>query len=116
VVDEQQGPTTKREYDIAVVPVGEALLGKVVDFLGRPPGAALQLGTSAFAPLFAEQPGMEAREQIAQALVTGVKVGVLLGSLCLPFLGRSHACPPDFSGAGADLLLSLTFTRCQCGM
>ena len=75
VVDEQQGPTTKREYDIAVVPVGDALIGKVVDFLGRPAGSAQQLGTSAFAPLFAEQPDMESREQIAQALVTGVKVG-----------------------------------------
>ena len=75
VVDEQQGPTTKREYDIAVVPVGDALVGKVVDFLGRPAGSAQQLGTSAFAPLFAEQPNMESREQIAQALITGVKVG-----------------------------------------
>ena len=74
VVDEQQGPTTKREYDVAKVPVGDELAGKVVDFLGRAPGTQVQLGTSAFAPLFGEQPDMESREQIAEALVTGVKV------------------------------------------
>ena len=74
VVDEQQGPTTKREYDIATVPVGDGLIGRVVDFLGRPPGSAGQLGTTAFAPLFGEQPNMESREQINEALVTGVKV------------------------------------------
>lgn len=74
VVDEQQGPTTKREYDVAKVPVGDGLTGKIVDFLGRAPGTQVQLGTSAFAPLFGEQPDMESREQIAEALVTGVKV------------------------------------------
>ncbi|KAK9915373.1 hypothetical protein WJX75_008150 [Coccomyxa subellipsoidea] len=73
VVDEQQGPTTKREYDVAKVPVGEELAREVVDFLGRAPGTQVQLGTSAFAPLLAEQPDMESREQIAEALVTGVK-------------------------------------------
>jgi F0F1-type ATP synthase alpha subunit len=77
VVDEQQGPTTKREYDVAKVPVGEELAREVVDFLGRAPGTQVQLGTSAFAPLLAEQPDMESREQIAEALVTGVKVRLL---------------------------------------
>jgi len=86
VVDEQQGPTTKREYDVAKVPVGDELTGKIVDFLGRPPGSQTQLGTSAFAPLFAEQPDMESREQIAEALVTGVKVN-----------SQSYSCRETFS-------------------
>lgn len=59
---------------MAKVPVGDELTGKIVDFLGRPPGSQTQLGPSASAPLFAEQPDMESREQIAEALVTGVKV------------------------------------------
>ncbi|CAL8468619.1 g8159 [Coccomyxa elongata] len=86
VVDEQQGPMTKREYDVAKVPVGDELAGKVVDFLGRAPGTQVQLGTSAFAPLFGEQPDMESREQIAEALVTGVKALDMLTPL-----GRGQA-------------------------
>lgn len=74
MVDEQQGPTTKREYDIAKVPAGDSLMGNVVDFLGRPPSSQIQQGTNVFVPLFGEQPDMESREQIAEPLVTGVKV------------------------------------------
>ncbi len=78
VVDDDKGPSTKREYEIARVPAGEALAGKVVDFLGRSPGSQVQLGTSTMVPLFGEQPDMEAREQIAEALLTGVKVGTAM--------------------------------------
>ena len=78
MVDDDKGPSTKREYEIARVPAGEALAGKVVDFLGRAPGSQVQLGTSVMVPLFGEQPDMEAREQIAEALLTGVKVGAAM--------------------------------------
>lgn len=74
VVDDDKGPSTKREYEVARVPTGDALTGKVVDFLGRAPGSQVQLGTDVMVPLFAEQPDMESREQIAEPLVTGVKV------------------------------------------
>ena len=76
VVDDDKGPSTKREYEIARVPAGDALMGKVVDFLGRAPGSQVQLGTSLMVPLFGEQPDMESREQIAEALLTGVKVRI----------------------------------------
>ncbi|KAL4448343.1 hypothetical protein ABPG75_005562 [Micractinium tetrahymenae] len=36
VLDGEEGPTTKREYEQMLVPVGDALVGQVVDFLGRP--------------------------------------------------------------------------------
>ncbi|GAB4817334.1 hypothetical protein N2152v2_004380 [Parachlorella kessleri] len=36
VVDDTEGPTTKRDYAQALVPVGEELVGKVVDYIGRP--------------------------------------------------------------------------------
>ena len=74
MVDDDKGPSTKREYEIARVPAGEALTGKVVDFLGRAPGSQVQLGTDVMVPLFGEQPDMESREQIAESLLTGVKV------------------------------------------
>lgn len=74
IVDEKDGPTTKREYDIATIPVGEGLVGSVVDFLGRRIGSNTQVGTSAELPLFNQQPTMDDREQICEPLLTGVKV------------------------------------------
>lgn len=74
VVDDDKGPSTKREYEIARVPAGEGVTGKVIDFLGRLPLSQVQLGTDVMVPLFGEQPDMESREQIAESLLTGVKV------------------------------------------
>ena len=81
VVDDEQGPRTRKEYTIARVPVGDGLTGQVVDFLLRPlrgsPGAGsggAGLGAPATAPLLGVAPDMDAREQICEALVTGVKV------------------------------------------
>lgn len=74
LVDESEGPSTKREYDITLVPVGEGLAGQCTDFLGRPAGSYLQVGTSAQLPLFNQQVPVEDREQISESLLTGVKV------------------------------------------
>ena len=88
VVDETEGPSTKREYQLTSVPVGRGLIGHVVDFLGRPlsidssstsstvvqeNSPSIPLGTDAYLPLLNAQPDMESREQIAEPLVTGVK-------------------------------------------
>ncbi len=35
MVDEVDGPMTKREFEIFQVPVGETLLGRVCNFVGR---------------------------------------------------------------------------------
>ena len=81
VVDEARGPATKREYGVAMVPAGDALVGQTVDFMGRRPGGGggggAQLGADVLVPLFNEQLDMESREQINQALTTGVKVRFL---------------------------------------
>jgi hypothetical protein len=48
---------------------------QVVDWLGRRPGEQQQqVGVGASAPLLAEQLDMDSREQIAEALTTGVRV------------------------------------------
>jgi F-type H+-transporting ATPase subunit alpha len=98
VVDESAGPSTKKEYHLTTVPVGEALRGQVVDYLGRPlsPDGKLhngtpqanthQLGTESRLPLINRQPDMESREQITEALVTGVKALDILTPL-----GRGQA-------------------------
>ena len=96
MVDEQQGPRTRKEYTIAHVPVGAGGAGQVVDFLIRPLDAQLNVVSpsapslrAATAPLLGTAPDMDAREQICEALTTGVKVrrpAALLPASSLPSL------------------------------
>lgn len=74
VVDDAEGPSTKREFEVARVPVGAALCGQVVDFLGCPHGSQYQLGTDAQLPLLNDQLDMKSREQINSSSFTGIKV------------------------------------------
>lgn len=74
VVDDAEGPMTKREYEVTRVPVGDALCGQVVSFLGCPHGSQYQVGMDAQLPLLNDQLDMKSREQINSALFTGVKV------------------------------------------
>ena len=78
VVDEVDGPSTKKEYEAAMAPVGDELKGQVVDFLGRPVGidgkpSDQSIGIDKMAPLFGTPPCMEDREPIDSPLLTGVK-------------------------------------------
>lgn len=36
VVDDSQGPVTRKDYELVLAPAGDDLFGRVVDFLGRP--------------------------------------------------------------------------------
>ena len=74
VEDDAEGPMTKREYELARVPVGVALNGQAVNFLGCPQGSQFQLGMDAQLPLLNDQLDMKSREQINSPLFTGVKV------------------------------------------
>lgn len=74
VEDDAEGPQTKREYEVARVPVGVALSGQVVNFLGCPQGSQIPLGMDAQLPLLNDQLDMKSREQINTPLFTGVKV------------------------------------------
>ena len=74
LVDDAEGSKTKREYELARVPVGNALTGQVVDFMGRPHGSQYQIGLDAQLPLLNDQLDMGSREQINEPLLTGVKV------------------------------------------
>ena len=74
VEDDAEGPTTKREYEVARVPVGAALNGQAVNFLGCPQGSQFPLGMDAQLPLLNDQLDMKSREQINTPLFTGVKV------------------------------------------
>lgn len=74
VEDDAEGPQTKREYEVARVPVGVALNGQTVNFLGCRPGSQIPLGMDAQLPLLNDQLDMKSREQINTPLFTGVKV------------------------------------------
>ena len=77
VADEDHGPQTKRRYKLAKVPVGDDVVGQVVNFLGYPikDGVTEQkrVGTSSMYPLLKAPPNMEDRESIDSPLITGVK-------------------------------------------
>nr|BAL54454.1 F-type H+-transporting ATPase subunit alpha [uncultured Gammaproteobacteria bacterium] len=55
------------------VPVGEALLGRVVDALGRPIDGKGAIETEHFSPIEKIAPGVIARQSVGQPLQTGIK-------------------------------------------
>jgi len=82
VIDEAKGPITKKEYEAFEAPAGEGVFGHVVDFVGVEQAlggdgdsnaGGRVLGMDKTRPLINTQIGMKDREQISEALVTGVK-------------------------------------------
>jgi F-type H+-transporting ATPase subunit alpha len=59
--------------EILQVPVGEALLGRVVDALGRPIDDRGALGTTEMSPIEKVAPGVIWRQSVTQPLQTGLK-------------------------------------------
>lgn len=68
-----EGQTAKCTGRILEVPVGEALLGRVVDALGNPIDGKGAIHTNESSPVEKVAPGVIAREPVAQPLQTGVK-------------------------------------------
>jgi F-type H+/Na+-transporting ATPase subunit alpha len=72
----EQGNTVTRTGEILSVPVGDALLGRVVDALGRPLDGKGELDDSRIAgrrPLEVQAPGVTARQPVDEPLQTGIK-------------------------------------------
>lgn len=109
VLDEEEGPSTKRDYEISTVPVGRALVGKSTDFLGRQESGSQQLGGDVELPLFNEQVPMDDRAQINEPLFTGLKVCALVVpsniSVAESSVSRlsNFACPTPQSGSSTLL-------------
>jgi F-type H+-transporting ATPase subunit alpha len=73
----QEGQTVRRTDRVASVPVGDALLGRVVDPLGRPidgKGPLDEARIDAQRPLEVQAPGVVDRQPVAEPLQTGIKV------------------------------------------
>jgi F-type H+/Na+-transporting ATPase subunit alpha len=69
----KEGDTVKTTGRILEVPVGEALLGRVVDALGRPIDGKGPIAASASSPIEKIAPGVIARKSVSQPVQTGYK-------------------------------------------
>ena len=68
-----QGDTVKRTKRIASVPVGEAMLGRVVNALGEPVDGRGPIETTEFNPVERIAPGIIDRQPVKEPLQTGLK-------------------------------------------
>ena len=71
--DIKEGDTVKRTGKIAQVPVGEALVGRVVNALGRPIDGKGPVQTEKYRPLEARAVNVVQRQPVSVPLETGIK-------------------------------------------
>ncbi|WP_141603665.1 F0F1 ATP synthase subunit alpha [Terrilactibacillus laevilacticus] len=71
--DIHEGDEVKRTGRIMEVPVGEELLGRVVDPLGQPIDGKGPINTSKTRPIESQAPGVMARKSVAEPMQTGIK-------------------------------------------
>lgn len=71
--DIREGDTVKRTGRIMEVPVGEALIGRVVDPLGNPLDGKGPIETTKFRPVESKAPGVMARKSVFEPMQTGIK-------------------------------------------
>ena len=69
----REGDTVKRTGNIVQVPVGEALIGRVVNTLGEPIDDKGPLGATEFRLLETPAPGVVDRQPVKEPLQTGIK-------------------------------------------
>ena len=69
----KEGDEVKRTGRIMSVPVGEALIGRVVDALGRPVDDKGPIQTTEFNPVERLAPGVVARQPVKEPVQTGIK-------------------------------------------
>ena len=73
----QEGQTVRRTDRVLSIPVGDALLGRVVDPLGRPidgKGPLDDSKISGYRPLEVQAPGVVDRQPVGEPMQTGIKV------------------------------------------
>ena len=70
----REGDEVRRTGAVAQVPVGPALLGRVVNALGEPLDGLGAVKTKEFSPIEKKAPGIIARQPVKEPLQTGLKV------------------------------------------
>jgi F-type H+-transporting ATPase subunit alpha len=68
-----EGSLVKRTFKVSEVPVGDAMLGRVVDALGQPIDDKGPIATTGTRPIERVAPGVITRQEVNQPLQTGVK-------------------------------------------
>ena len=71
--DIHEGSTVRRTGKVVSVPVGDTLLGRVVDALGNPIDGKGPVITTATRPIESEAPGIIERKSVSVPLQTGIK-------------------------------------------
>ena len=69
----REGDIVKRTGKIMEVPVGEALIGRVVNPLGQPVDGLGDIETTGFRPVETPAPGVMQRKSVSEPLQTGIK-------------------------------------------
>lgn len=69
----REGDKVKRTGRIMEVPVGEALIGRVVNPLGKPIDGHGPISTKKMRPIESEAPGVMDRQSVSEPLQTGIK-------------------------------------------
>jgi len=69
----REGDEVKRTNRIMSVPVGDALIGRVVDALGKPIDGKGPINTTEFNPIERLAPGVVDRQPVKQPMQTGIK-------------------------------------------
>ena len=72
-VDIKEGDTVKRTGRITEVPVGEALIGRVVNAIGEPIDGKGPINTTTFSKVEVKAPGIVKRKSVHQPMATGHK-------------------------------------------
>ena len=70
----KEGSRVQRTGQIFEVPVGESLLGRVVDVLGRPIDGMGPISSQKTSPIEVKAPGIVDRQKVQEPLQTGIKV------------------------------------------
>ncbi|PLX41006.1 MAG: F0F1 ATP synthase subunit alpha [Hyphomicrobiales bacterium] len=68
-----EGDTVKRTGNIVQVPVGKAMLGRVVDALGKPIDGKGPIETDSFSQVDVKAPGILPRKSVHEPVQTGIK-------------------------------------------
>ncbi len=69
----KEGSTVKRTGKVVSVPVGEALIGRVVNALGQPIDGAGPIETTEYRAIESQAPGIIERQPVKEPLQTGIK-------------------------------------------
>ncbi|MBP3313509.1 MAG: F0F1 ATP synthase subunit alpha [Oscillospiraceae bacterium] len=69
----REGDTVRRTGKVVSVPVGECMIGRVVDALGNPMDGLGQIFPTEYRPIESPAPGILERKSVSQPLQTGIK-------------------------------------------